>query len=249
MNSKGQSTMEFGIICILVAVVAIASVMLFGKNIKVFFDKNPAVAKAEQDPNIINKAMPDNNYVKPVVVNETEVYFNQDGSASFTVGGQDVNLSSGIIQSLDIVFETSGSQGMGLNSTVIDAIAKLVNDHKAEFGNADVPIEISFAESKRDQSGTTYAGNSTMNSVQLNVGNHHILINNDQYCDGPDCSGMSVQTIDGYEDPVTKQFTGTIYSEGTVLNGQAFTGSFENEKLLTGSTPSVNVWHFGFQDS
>lgn len=252
MKNLGQNAMEFAIICVLVTLVAVASIALFGKNMKTFFDNNPAVAKANAESNIIEANNHQNSYVKPVIVNDVEVYFNADGSASMTLENQDINLSSEIIENLDIVFETSGSHGMGLNDTVIEALGQLILEHQDEFPNGDVPFESSFARTKRDQSGTTFAGSANVNSVQLKVGDHYKIINNDQECSGPNCSEMSVQIIDGHRDPITNKFTGTISCEGTAIHNQTLNAQFQKtaqgKDFLVGSAPSIAEWDFYFQE-
>lgn len=153
---KGQSLVEFAIILGLVVVVGIAGFALLGDNITEMlgasktsveefkpFGEGTASNPESPDPNQDPNSNPSPNQSKDGI----PITSNPDGSIDFNVNGQEVILSSDVLDGIDTVFETSGSSG--LQDHIVDTIAALIQKYEAEYAPADVPIEINFGKATR----------------------------------------------------------------------------------------------------
>jgi Flp pilus assembly pilin Flp len=237
MKNKGQNILEFVIILALISVSGILVLILLGDNIKSIFqqshtgykaykpfkwdDKSSSITPPSQNtviasnPNPVITRSTDPAGLSTQTINGIDVNFDQNGSAAFTIAGQNVNISASMINSLNNVFETNGTSG--LTEDIIAAIQKLITDHQAEYPGSDVPVQIAFGNGERQENnGATFEGNVTVNTVTLAVGNHAIVIQSDHTCTSPDpnviCDPKNVHKIE------IKGSTGTVYSNQSTLN-------------------------------
>ncbi|MEW5821726.1 MAG: hypothetical protein AB1782_16145 [Cyanobacteriota bacterium] len=166
----------------------------------------------------------------------TPFTLNTDGSVSFSVAGQNVMLSSDIVQLQDIVMETSGSEGA---TSLVDEIAYMINKYKAEFPDSNVPVEVSFGKGDRYwnsyDTSISYAGDAEVNTVTLKLGNSFVVIQKDQTCVAHDqsCAFQGTYRIEGTIDK-SNNFTANVTSTNTDYNPYGtLSGSVSNIGNLT----------------
>lgn len=250
MKNEGQSLVEFAIILALVVVVGIAAYSLLGDNVNTMFRSSKTKYEAFKpygEAPVETAGSPANDEAIPVgnesplsgsskTIGDVEVTFNNDNSASLTVGSQNVTLSSEILNNLDTVFETSGSSG--LNTHIVEAIEKLITAHSDDY-EGDVPIEISFGSGVREGDMGYYEGKAEFNTATVTVGDHVVIVQNDQYCDDwgePDkCLNMGIHTID-IPDISAKDSEATISSTAAGLDGKTtWIHSVSENEITTGN--------------
>jgi len=139
-KNRGQNTIEFIIILSLVVVVGILTVTVLGGNVKTMFEMTNDKAKEYKPFDFGGAPSATNTSVG------SDVIFNDDGSASFSVGGQDLTISSETLTNFNDVFQTSGARG--LTPEVMAAMQKLIADNQGDYAG-DVPIEMAFGDSVR----------------------------------------------------------------------------------------------------
>ncbi|MEW5819180.1 MAG: hypothetical protein AB1782_03230 [Cyanobacteriota bacterium] len=192
--------------------------------------------------------------------NGTEVTINADGSASFKVSGQGISLSREILELQDIAMETSGSAG---SVDLVTEIAYMIEKYKDEYPQ-DVPVDIFFGNGVRlDMNSTSvYTGLAEVNNVAVKVGDHIVVLNNDQTCNNTACNYQGNYRLEGdidtnnnfqanvtsnlknSADTVTGNYTATV----DLSNGLIFTGA---SKLLssTDNTTADYNWDLNFTDT
>ncbi|MEW5821731.1 MAG: hypothetical protein AB1782_16170 [Cyanobacteriota bacterium] len=160
----------------------------------------------------------------------TPYTINTDGSVSFSVAGQNVLLSSDIVQLQDIVMETSGSEGA---TSLVDEIAYMIQKHAAAYPAGDVPFEILFGDGVRslDGSGIAYIGTAMVNSYAIKIGNEMVIIQKDQSCT-TSCKYPGIYRIEGSINSSNK-FNGTVTSSGTATTNTYPGGSYSGSINLT----------------
>lgn len=259
----GQNMMEFAIILGLVVVCGIAAFALLGDNIVAMFSASNASVEDFDPFNVKVTGGNANNANNPTPtpppgpgpvdleetkdVGGTTVHIFSDGSAQLAFSDSTVTLSSDIVEGLNEVFETSGSNG--IKTYVVQAIESMIQDHKAEHPEG-VPLEMAFGDGNRTEpdqgdescilffcssddahvSGktklVTLEDGSTVevpnsNTITLKVGDHLKIIQKDQ---------------SGYSDSF-----GTFMIDGNI-EGSKFVGAL---KKLAGSNNYIqNDWDF-----
>lgn len=285
MKSKGQSLVEFVIIVAVVVLGGIMVLTLLGGNInqmftssvnktadfKPFGDGSSVLANNTTTPsNSPNtNTSPTTTTPSTTTINGVDVDIKPDGSASFTIGTQNVEIPSAAMDGLSDVFMSTGSSGDQLTTEVMQAISKLINDHKDEYPGTDVPINMVFGDGVRDQSdynttsGGNYSGAATSNSnfLTLSVGDHLIFIQKDQTYGGEAIGNGDIHVIDGTIKDIygngQKQFEGTISSSMLDLDGQIYRSDpvSNNPSSINGSIPGdiqansggvTGTWGFTF---
>ena len=243
MKNKGQNLVEICIIFGCIIVVSILALTLLGHNVFSMFDNSankylkfkafPEQSVIASSSNPGSEPLTPDPIVPGVPSTTTEVTFNPDGSASLSVSGQNISLSSSVIADLNEVFEgsiiqTAGSSGMP--AEIMAAMQKLIDDHKDEY-TGNVPIEMVFGTGTRHYNGT-YEGNATYNQVALSVGEHKIFVQNDQTFSGSATEDlMGVQTVEVIGDH------GTVTSSSDpALKGLTLTfGDYQNSTFDDGN--------------
>lgn len=225
-NYRGQEAIEFILITSLVFFGALFTVFIFGNKIAALFgDKSSVIATSNLGSSIITsdkaiKYPPD--YIKEVdeepliaaskeQIGSHEVYMADNGSAYFSIGKQSVTLSSDIVNLQNTMMQTSGSSGL---ETIVDEIAYMIETHKDEF-NGDVPVEISYGVGNRWSDDAHFKGTAEVNTVSVKVGNHVVVLQNDQTCkyaEGGVAKGACCTTHENA--------TGLYRLEGNINNGQ-----------------------------
>ncbi|MEW5821730.1 MAG: hypothetical protein AB1782_16165 [Cyanobacteriota bacterium] len=183
----------------------------------------------------------------------TPYTINTDGSVSFSVAGQNVLLSSDIVQLQDIVMETSGSEGA---TSLVDEIAYMINKYKAQYPNGNVPVDISFGTGNRVSAtgNSAYLGNTSANSVSLKVGDQFVIIQNDQICNSKNTYSENTCSFQG-----TYRMEGTIGSDNSIKTSNVnattiyennYTGSFNGSAISSnGLTVSGDYYlQYGYQN-
>lgn len=233
-KNKGQQAIEFILISSLVLLGALATILLFGGKIASFFSNDSAVAiqskKTSSSINSSSKYFASNSESvsnSPInnsnSINGVNVDFRQDGSASFTINNQQINLSTSSMNNLNTVFQTTGSSG--LTSEVVQAIKDIVTSNSSSYPGQNVPVQISFGTGLRNQANTAdlgggaYQGSAVVNSVTIAVGDTYKIIQKDQDCpsQGVDHCGF-VSTVSVTKDYNSGQATGTVTSDISTMN-------------------------------
>lgn len=255
MVNKGQEALEFVLITALVFFGALFSLMIFGDKLAAFFKTDSSVAQsATGQPQVLNPSNPikynpdyatysENNELissaNPSTIatnNNVDVTINSDGSASFVVGSQNVTIPSSAISDMNVLMGTTGSDGV---NKLIDLMAYMIETHAAEYPSGDVPLEIRYGTGTRaldyedNEPDETYSGTAEVNTVTIKVGDHLVILQQDQSCfenqgkdpcDSDEMKGMGTHTIDGYID-ANGNFNATISSTSESMNNQAFNAS------------------------
>lgn len=270
---KGQSLVEFAIILGLVVLVAVMALTLLGGNINSMFASSKtkyegfkpygekvsivetsgirgesSESEGGTDKQTGIKSLKEGT----TTIGNTEITFDKTSrTASFSVGGQNIQLSSDVLSNLDTVFETSGSSG--LNTYIVEAINDIINENKSKYPGQDVPVEISFGNSIRNvaavgnNSGAQYKGNTAINQVSISAGNNIIVIVNDQNCVPVNAFNQSYQgvyRIDGSSNLVDKyngNFSGKIKALQTGTNNNLLNGLPINGVVGSGAY-NLNVY-------
>jgi Flp pilus assembly pilin Flp len=184
--AKGQNLTEFLIIIGLVSLVGILVFSTLGSNIVTMFNKSNNEVENFDPFNVKNNPLGNINGPSSSTpsgtsdVNGVTVTEYTDGSVSFNYGDQDINLTPSMMTSLNEVFETSGADGM--TTQVMAAVQRLIDEHAADFEPADVPINMVFGTSSRENdhdSSEVAGGSASVNIVAISAGDHVVMITND----------------------------------------------------------------------
>ena len=184
----------------------------------------------------------------------TDINYYDSGDVSFNSNGQNVVLKSDIMADINEVMETTGVNGA--NTQIVNAINALITSHAAEYPDADVPIDIQFGTSERsiiiDSNCTDYyKGEVAVNSVQLSVGDHLIMIVKDQTLESYSLvdstitnditTGDGIHVIDGTlsGDNFTGEITDGSYS-GSDFNAIVDDGTFTGN---SGTITDLGCWN------
>ncbi|MGD9580709.1 MAG: Flp family type IVb pilin [Vampirovibrionia bacterium] len=255
MKSKGQNLIEFVIIIALVVIGGIFALTMLGGNVHEMFSKSvdktskfdpfgaAETAGSAADPATTTSEPATSTEPSTTTVASTlnidgvNVNINADGSADFVIEGQTVSLSSDIMNSLDQVSMSTGSHGGEITTEVVKAIAKLIEEHKDEYPDGDVPINMAFGAGTREQTdyadstGGTYKGAASVssNSITLSIGSDITIIQKDQSYEGMTTTDGAISVIEGsladiYGDGNT-YYRGKITSSISGMNGETFTSA------------------------
>jgi Flp pilus assembly pilin Flp len=277
----GQNAVEFAIIIALLVIVGVVSLKLLGNNIFEMFDRSNEEVKtykpfdfpvASSSPvettGVLNSTQEESNDELEIAsetntstnanttIAGTPVTIQSDGSAAFKIDQTNITMSPAMIDKLNVVFETTGSSG--LSTEVMQAIQKLVADHKDEYPDGDVPINMAFGtgtrfegtESSTGFTGGHFTGSASVNIVSLSIGSHTIIIQKDQ----TDTANLDTKAVSSLE--VNLDGTGVISSERSTIDGLAFNSATYDENGLPNyvSIPSSGTsgggsWEFDFSNS
>lgn len=151
-------------------------------------------------------------------VGDVDVSYYANGTASFTVGTQNVTVSSDMMNNLNEIMETTGTTG--LNNHIVSSIKKLIEEHADEYPGEDVPIEYMTGLYQRSFKDWNYYGAAKANVVQMTVGDHMIVIGKDHE---EEKSGTN-EVRDVIEGVGVHIFEGT--RDGNNINGTFTAGEF-----------------------
>lgn len=205
MHNRGQNLIEFLIIIAVVVVGGILVLTLLGGNINTMFNKTTTHVE-KFDP--FNSKGVVQTVTGTSTVNGVPVETMSDGSAVIEYNGQKVTISPDVLNNLNTVLETSGADGVSVE--IMKAIQQMIDDNKAAFDPADVPIEFLFGNSSRKETSATdpYDGGASINQVVLKVGSDTKIIVKDHTA-GSDPALSGTYIIDG-------NFTGTNFVNDTM---------------------------------
>lgn len=159
-----------------------------------------------------------------------EVDFKSDGSASFTVEGQNVTLPLELIQYQEMMVETTGASAL---DELVAEVAYMIVDHKDEYPDQPVPLEIAFGTSERQSGTLSILGDAEVNAASIKVGEHFVILQQDHQClqDGGECTGKDLNGA-GFRDIMM----GSNRIEGDIVSDSLF-----NLTSVTGDGYSVPV--------
>lgn len=265
---QGQEAIEFILISSLILIGCIASLLIFNGTIKNFFNSDSAISKTsdikisaingstgiayDQDFKTSYGALDDPELSKYNVVK------NSDGSISFQVGSQKVNLPARVVQLQDTVMQTTGSSGA---AELIKDIAKMIETYSGEFGG-NVPIELNYGTGQRSLSSNSnlanYHATEESNSYSVKAGNHVLIVQNDQSCDGSECNYLGKYKISGSLDAnnVLQNANVEILTKNTdycgIFNGYVDTTNglkiYKGDFNITDVPNSEHDWKVSFTD-
>lgn len=189
MRNKGQNLIEFIIIIAVVVLGGILVLTLLGGNINEMFTKSsqkvdtykpfgqgvtPSTSNTSSSPSPSTSS----TAASTLNVNGVNININTDGSATFTYKGQNVALSATALKDMSTAIDTTGSDGTEI---LIAMVQDMIDEHKAEYEPADVPLEILSGKSVRtDDGGDAYAyGTAELNLVTVKVGDSFKIFQND----------------------------------------------------------------------
>jgi hypothetical protein len=202
MKSYGQNLMELLIILGLVSIVSVAALTLLGSNIGQMIGKSEKsvenfdpfdsgyksgeteaeeVSLLSPDPLVVTPPLDPGTPVGSQTVGSYDVTIYDDGSAAFKVGSQDVYLPKDILDLQEVVMTTTGSSGF---EDIVSDIAYLIEEHQAEYPGGDVPVQITYGMGKRTFFEEILSGEASVNTISMSVGDHVILVQQDQGCSG-----------------------------------------------------------------
>lgn len=176
---------------------------------------------------------------------------NADGSLTLDAAGQKVIVSPEIQSLADQIFQSSPTQTTATTgrTEVLKAISSLIEKHKSEYPEGQVPVSVTYGQASisyqdveiKDSDGDTEETDPNVNgvaaasSVTVQVGNHIIIIQNDQ------CS-VNDSVCQKYYPNQTRRFDGTVSADQKTLGGKMIVSnnSNQNEELTFNSNITIN---------
>lgn len=259
---KGQSLLEFAVILSVIVVFAVGALTILGGNVKDTYNNTKTkyegfkpfdymTGDASRATGSSGEKVPDS-----LDITDVNISSNDDGSVTMNVANQNITLPTSVLDNMNTVFETSGSDGM--NDHVVSAIKQLVMEHKDDYPG-DVPLDIKFGASQRNITGATssisYSGVAEFNQVTLSVDDHYVILVKDQNIDGKeviDDDERGIYKIDGRNNEV-EGFRGTVSAldtnnatntlDGIPISGNAKAGGFE----LSGKNSTNSMFDWSLQ--
>jgi Flp pilus assembly pilin Flp len=225
---KGQNIIEFIIIIALIAIAGIVVYMILGQNIHSIFEGS--TKKTSEYKPFKWESSGSSSFNTPIPTGITEninginVSLNKDGSKTFEIAGQTVNLTKELAD-FSKSFEVAGSS----NDILITEIAYMINKYKDEYPDSDVPVEVWTGKSSRTDKDIKYYGYAdgiveTNNeyidnpSIVIKIGDHLMILQNEINCtkNGNVCKDKESQKQGQF-----KIEGDLIYQEGkTIFNAQ-----------------------------
>lgn len=236
---KGQEALEFVLLSILVFFSALFAVVVFGNKMASFFQNDSAVAKTASNkaavilannpvkyaPDYETKATNTSNSYTPKDIDLTKynITDNPDGSVSFVVNNQLINIPQSALDLTNKAMQTTGASG---KEDLIREMAYMIEKMAAEYPNGDVPIEIMYGTGDRRSVDAAFNGIAEVNTYAIKSGNNVVIIQKDQNC------SYAVESVpQGACCPTHNKATGVYRLEGT-LTGNQFVAN------VTSETPS-----------
>jgi Flp pilus assembly pilin Flp len=194
MKNRGQNLIEFSIIVALIAVAGIVALIALGGNINSMISGStqkvetykPFGWDTQASSSVLNQGS--TAPVEEVIqVGSYDVSKHSDGIYSFEVDGQKISLPQEYLDQHNAVLQTTGSSAL---EDLVSEIAYMIQTHKDEYPDQDVPIEINFGDSTRTKGNATVSGESTVNTTAIKVGDHIINLVYDHTCEGGNCQSV-----------------------------------------------------------
>lgn len=215
-NISGQEIIEVMIISTVIFLASIVTMMLLGNQIGALFDNQNKLINSttvapdydKDDLGVANGGMGENLSIAGYPVKQ-----HADGSLTYTVEGQEVNIPKTYVDQMNTVLQTTGSSGV---EEILAEIAKMIIDNQAAYPGVPVPVKVSFGSSMLQDGGSKYGGDAQATTTTLTVGNSVVIIQRDKVPPPPppapvyensDKKRKIVGTHDG-----SGNFTGEIYS-------------------------------------
>ena len=264
----GQSIIEFVLIISLVAIGCIAILGILGNNVtRVYTDSNNAVASynplgngsSVTTPPVAStptSTTPTTPSTTPSTTTTTStsstpnVVAHSDGSATLSVSGQDIYIPTALINDLNTVYQTTGSSG--LTSEVQETIASLVEKYKDDYSGQNVPINVQMGYSARAQESpgisATFEGDASINSVNISVGDHLVMMQFDQACSSTGCPKGNTHKIEfppgSSEGIVSSSMAGL---DGTTYRIKEYdSAGWPKNGIIESQAMEVDSWKFDF---
>ena len=232
-ETLGQEAVEFVILSTLIAIALLVTIFSFKDKLVEFFNNSPAKQNVSSSESNILSPSSELRYkpntdssIKSVNVAGYNVITNADGSITFNVNNQKINISAEAVSLQSSVIQTSGSSGI---ETLVKEVAYMVNKYASEYPGEPVPLNISYGITNKyctDDRVTTYKGTAEANITQIMVGNNFVMIQKDQSCSSIP-GGCVLGTDNIYRMEGTLSGNDTFKNVScTSYNGETFTGTY-----------------------
>jgi hypothetical protein len=268
--NKGQESVEFIVIGVLILLTAYMVFLMLGKNLSEFFSTQSAASKVSLShapvvkTNALPKYMPDyQEKLEPenISIGEYDAIMNPDRTLQVNIAGQDITLPSEVLALQSNVMQTTGASGLEI---LLSQMATLIQNLKPEYPDSAVPLELSYGDgtrivSAKDAEKTVYSNESGVNAIAIRAGNKITIIQKDQTCTG-ECFYVGTYIIEGEidnnnnyvgqvvsSDNKTKP-TGTYYAKVDTSNGMVFYDAYYQEIGANGVTTDYE-WNLVFDNA
>lgn len=254
---KGNALGQYGLVITLVALALVPIFYLCGQTLYSIFNNyllaftDVSNTVSQNSGSILNnylnfpsKKLPPTNSPITSTVNIAgyDVNFHQDGSVSFNVGTQSVNLDPQLVNLQNEVVETSGSAGI---SDLVKEIGYLITQHQGEYPPGQVPVELTYGSSQRTDGATTYNGKAGLpSSTIVRVGTHMVILQKDQASQynlvGPSAAmEFDPVRIEGNLD-ISGQLAGSMSCNGSTPEPVLFDTTYNNGSFSMLANATVN---------
>lgn len=276
---RGQEAVEFVLLSVLVFFGTLFAVLTFGDKIASFFTQDSAVAKSAQAsssailsnaaenyaPDYETKAAPETP-PNPVDLSDPSIAIynptqNADGSVSFQVGSQVLNLPSKVLELQNTVTQSTGSSG---TTDLIKGIASMIEKYKSDYPLTDVPVVLSFGSGTRiaTADGDTYSGNASVNATTVKIGDHLFIYQKDQTYTGTDANSLGYYSmvlnkqtdgsytgaVSGYSQTHSETLGGTVTVSPSNITATDNTVTINNGFYDCSNSGYDANWNFSFND-
>jgi Flp pilus assembly pilin Flp len=228
-HKSGTTIAQYAIIIILIAIVVIPVLFLLGKNIIDALSKygNFYGDNLESMQQNIAAATGQNTN-GPLILQASNVVYNPDGSVSFDVGDQHVDLEPEINHTMNEIMETVGTAGV---DDLIEEIAYMISVHKDEYPGENVPLELQFGTSMRYEPPFVWGGVAATNSsTSIKVGDHIIVLQKDHTAATYQPGVFPAEPADGIH-----------RMEGNIAPDNTFMAIIESKDAFNGDQVSINL--------
>jgi Flp pilus assembly pilin Flp len=202
MRNRGQNLVEMAIIFAVIVIGAVIVLTALGKNINTMFTtSNEEYKTFEPFADATNYDYYDlKNYP------EISVTGNADGSSSFTVGDQQVDIPKDLADVID---------SQGASGDILREIAYMIEKYAAEYEPDDVPLQVYTGNSSRTDDKMTAQGrvDQVINNFSsiIQVGDHLVMLQSEDACekvDGKECGDGEFKRLADFR------------LEGDIIDGQ-----------------------------
>jgi len=243
-KSLGQEAVEFVILASLIFIASLAIIFAFKDKIASFFNNNGSITSSSSSKSAIISADKEPIYKltsnAPVKISGYEVIINDDGSASFTVNDQKVNIPAEAVSLQNEVMQTTGSSGL---EYLVKEVANMITKHASEYPNGAVPVNITYGKTTNTatNNNTVYTGTAAANVTQIKVNNDFVMIQKNQNCKSSLANSCLLDMNNVYRMEGTisngtfKNITSSIYNNNNFGYKATYSGSIDKNNKFSGT--------------
>lgn len=237
-ENLGQETMEFAVLSCLVVIVLIGTIIVFGDKLRNFFINSQVHRMASSNSQVLasNSDMrykPNTSTATISNISGYSVVTNDDGSMSFNVNNQKVDIPSAAVNLQNAVAQGTASSG---TETLVKELAYMIKKYASQYPD-EVPIQLSYGDANKSSAipikglmDTTYEKTGAANATLIKVGNNFVIIQSDQACSSSNTNkstGCTASKENLY------RMEGSIKNINNILNSAYNTKAYSAKKLDT----------------